>query len=160
MSKAFASNEADNDDDELRKAPVLPPGARNYMTPQGQKALEAEHARLLAEKAGLSEDTVENKQRRRTNERKLEFITGRLNAAHVIDPARQDPNQVLFGANVTVRDAKAEEQTWRIVGIDETDLNKGCISWLSPLARALLEKKVGDTVSLGDQQLTLLKISY
>jgi transcription elongation factor GreB len=159
MSKAFAPGESDSDEERnVVKAPVLPPGTPNYITPDGAARLDAARQRTLAEIAAQGE-TVENKARKRTLEYQLEFLTERLNRARVIDPENQPKDRVLFGARVTVRDAKGASQTWRIVGVDETDLAQGWVSWISPLARALLEKKVGDTVVLGDQRLTLLAIT-
>ncbi len=161
MSKAFAPGESDSDDEtQVVKAPVLPPGVRNYMTPEGARKLEAERERLIAEKTALGVETVENKSRQRSLEQRLEFLTERLNRSQIIDPAHQPTDRVLFGAQVTVRDAKGKEQTWRIVGLDEMNFDKGWVSWMSPLANALLEKQVGDIAKVGDQKLTILKIGY
>ncbi len=103
---------------------------------------------------------MENTLRLRRLQRRIEFLTERLNAAQVIVIEKQPTDRVLFGAYVTVQDAKGKQQTWRIVGLDETDLSKGWISWISPLAKALLEKKVGETAILGEQQLTIQRITY
>lgn len=159
MSKAFAPGESDNDaESEILKAPVLPPGVRNYITPAGEQKLLAERDRLMAERARLT-DTVEGKQRRNVIDRRLEFLAERLNRAQVIDPAKQPKDRVLFGASVTVKEATGAERVWRIVGIDETDFDRGLISWMSPLARGLIDKKPGDSVTVGDQSLTIVSIA-
>ncbi len=160
MSKAFASNDSDDEEGELNQAPVLPPGARNYITPEGFAKLEVERQKALAEKTTLNEATVETKARLRRVLHRIEFLTDRLNSTVVIDPQAQPKERALFGASVTVKDAKGVEQTWRIVGVDEMDLTKGWISWISPLAKVLLEKKVNDVVTLGEQRLTLKRIDY
>lgn len=160
MSKAFANNDSEDEDIELERVPVLPPGTRNYITPAGAARLEAERKKIFLEKQTLSKETVEDQARLKRLDRRLEGITERLNTALVIDPLKQPPDRVLFGASVTLRDEKGGEQTWRIVGLDEVDLSKGWISWLSPLAKLLLEKKVGEGVSLGQHPSHVLRIRY
>jgi transcription elongation factor GreB len=160
MSKAFAPGESSDDAERVvYKPPVLPPGTPNYITPAGSKKLETLRSRLMNEKATLT-DSVEHQQRGKAIDRDVASLTERLNAVQVVDPATQPKDRVTFGANVTVRDSSGNTRTWRIIGVDETDLNKGWISWISPLARALLEKKKGDIVALGDQRLTIQQISY
>jgi transcription elongation factor GreB len=160
MSKAFASGDGDSEQLEPIQASVLPAGARNYITPSGVKKLEAEREQLLAQKAALGPDTVETTPRRKALERRLEIVTEHLNRAQVIDPAQQPRDKILFGAEVTVKDITGKRWAWRIVGIDETDADKGWISWMSPLARALLEKRVGEVATYADQRWTILNIRY
>lgn len=160
MSKAFASNDSEDEDTDLVPAPVLPPGTPNYVLPSGFAALETERNEALAEKAALNAASVENQTRLKRLDRRIEFLTDRLNIAQVIDPLKQPQDRVLFGAAVTVDEGRGAEQTWRIVGVDETDLDKGWISWISPLARALLEKKVNETAVLGARRLTVKRIAY
>jgi transcription elongation factor GreB len=158
MSKAF-TGESDFEEEEI-PPPPLPPGTRNYMTPDGEKRLRAERDKLIQEKATTTGGGFEDQRRPKSIDRRLEFLNQRLNAAQVIDPAQQIPDKVRFGAHVTLTMDQSEAQTWRIVGLDEVDLDKGWISWMSPLASALLEKKVGDTAFLNNRRLTILKIDY
>jgi len=161
MSKAFAPGESDSDEErDIIKAPVLPPGVRNYITPAGAEQLEAERERLIAQKAALGEESLESKPRRRVLDRKIDFLNERLNRAQIINPSAQPKDRVLFGAEVTIRDQQEKRQVWRIVGVDEMNLDKGWVSWLSPIAAALLEKKVGETAILGDRKMTVIKILY
>lgn len=163
MSKAFASNESDDDEPNPVKPSVLPPGTPNYITPAGAQKLEAERERLIAEKTALT-DSVENQQRGKAIERDLKSLTDRLNAVHVINPATQPKDRVLFGASVTVRNSSGNTRTWRIVGVDETDLEKGWISWISPLARALARAQEGDVVEIrtpaGIETAEVIEIRY
>ncbi|MQY50898.1 transcription elongation factor GreB [Rhodocyclus tenuis] len=165
MSKAF-TRESDEDEDEdgaPAAAPPLPAGTRNYITPQGHARLKAEVEHLLRRErpqmvevvawAASNGDRSENgdylygKKRLREIDRRIRFLTKRLDLAEVVDPAlRQGCDQVFFGATVTLTDEEGEDQTFRIVGVDETDLARGWISWVSPLARALLRARVGDLV--------------
>jgi transcription elongation factor GreB len=159
MSKAFAPGDGENEEIELVKAPVLPPGVRNYITPEGAEKLEAERKTLIARRALLGE-SMEAADRRKAIDRRLEGLTSHLNRAQIIDPAQQETGRVLFGANVVVRDAAGKELRWRIVGIDETDVDQGWVSWMSPVAHALLDKRVGDTAVFGAQRWTVLRIFY
>jgi transcription elongation factor GreB len=98
-------------------------------------------------------------------DRRIRFLTKRLEAAEVIDPsAREATDQVFFGATVTLCDAAGQESTYTIVGIDEADVNRGRISWISPLARALLKRREGDEVVLqapgGAQALEIVRVEY
>jgi transcription elongation factor GreB len=159
LSKAFAG-EADGDEDGIIEPPPLPPGIPNYITPAGTRRLELERERLMAEKAALRPDDFEGKSRLQRIERRLRFLTPRVDAFKVIDPLGQPPDQVLFGATVTVVDGRNHEAVWRIVGLDEVDLEKGAISWMSPLATALLQTKAGEVVSFQNQRLTVRHIHY
>src|SRR5687768_3952440 len=109
MSKAFANDDSGEEEIELPHAPVLPPGTRNYITPEGFSKLESERKELLSEKTSLGSETVEDKSRLRRIEQRLTFLTERLNAAQVIDPATQPAGQILFGAEVTVKNTEGAE---------------------------------------------------
>ena len=181
MNKAFVKEpEGDADDDELQDAP-LPPGSRNYLTPAGYAALRAELARLMTDErpamvqvvswAASNGDRSENgdyhygKKRLREIDRRMRFLTKRLEIAEVVDPALQ-PNRdhVFFGATVTYTDTAGVDHTVTIVGIDEAEPLNGKISWISPVARALTKARVGDVVTLrtpgGIEDLDILEISY
>lgn len=160
MSRAFAPGESDDDEERfIVKAPVLPPNTPNLITPRGAEKLSAEKTRLLEEKAAISE-TVEGKQRLKVLAQRLAFVTDRLQTIQIVNPATQPRDRVAFGAQVTLKDAQGKEQAWTIAGVDEVNFEKGIISWISPLARSLLEKKVGDTVTIADQAMTIAKIEY
>ncbi|CUW37766.1 Transcription elongation factor GreB [Magnetospirillum sp. XM-1] len=180
MSKAF-TKESDGDD-ELEDTPKgLPPGSKNYMRPQGFDALKAELAQLLkVERPKVVEvvswaagngDRSENgdylygKKRLREIDRRIRFLTKRIESAHVVDPEQQKKrDQVFFGATVTYANARDEEITITIVGIDEADLEQGLISWISPVARALLKAFEGDSVPVrtpsGIEMIEVVEIRY
>ena len=164
MSKAF-TRESDAEEEEEREEPQarLPSGTPNYITPSGHARLFNELDQLLrverpkvvetvawaASNGDRSEngDYIYGKRRLREIDRRIRFLTKRLEMAQVVDPGLQAGNdQVFFGATVTVCDEAGESHTYRIVGVDETDLSRGHISWISPLARALLKSREGDTV--------------
>lgn len=180
MSKAF-TKESDVDDNGPEESPALPAGVKNYMTPGGFQRLQDELRNLLrverpkvvevvswaAGNGDRSEngDYIYGKQRLREIDRRIRFLTKRLDIAQVVDPAQQkNVDQVFFGATVTYADDAGQERTVKIVGIDEADLDRGCVSWISPIARALLKAGVGDTVELrtpaGREQIEVLAISY
>ncbi len=157
MSKAFTSEE--NDDDAFDNVPSLPPGTRNYMTLKGAEALRQEVDALDAERRGLGSD-MKGRARAQTIGRRLRYLVPRLDALERIDPLAQPKDRILFGATVTVASDAAPPETWRIVGVDEVDLNRGWISWMSPLAGALLEKRIGDAVSFMGRRLVVREIVY
>jgi transcription elongation factor GreB len=185
MSKAFTreSEAADELDDDVERLP-LPAGSRNYMTPGGFARLKSELDQLTGSErpelvatvawAASNGDRSENgdylygKKRLREIDRRIRFLVKRLDAAEVVDPAvpRDDDNadRVFFGATVTVRDARGDERTVSIVGIDETDAARGYISWISPMARALLRAREGDTVLVrtpsGAEELEVVEVAY
>ena len=184
MSKAF-TREDDNDiDDDVEEASPLPEGARNYMTPGGFARLKAE-LNALVEKdrpevvatvawAASNGDRSENgdyiygKKRLREIDRRIRFLIRRLDTAEVVDPmARRDADdidQIFFGATITVRDSHGEKRTVSNVGVDEIDTNRGYISWVSPMARALIKAREGDLVTLktpgGVEELEILEVHY
>ncbi|WP_415034172.1 transcription elongation factor GreB [Azonexus sp.] len=181
MSKAFV-RESDGDEEEaLSPALRIPPGARNYITPAGHARLKAELEELVKRErprivdvvawAASNGDRSENgdyiygKRRLREIDRRIRFLTKRLDIAEVVDPLRQGNNdQVFFGATVTIGDAQGQEQTYSIVGIDEADASLGRISWISPLARALIKAREGDGIRFqspaGVREIEILEVRY
>jgi transcription elongation factor GreB len=184
MNKAFTREPepgADDEDDGAPGLPPLPAGTRNYVTPQGYRRLREELMALLdVERPKLVEtvswaakngDRSENgdylygKKRLREIDRRIRFLTKRLDIAEVADPSLHHGNdQIFFGATVTYANAKGEERTITIKGIDEADNLHGEVSWISPIARALLKAREGDEVRLqtpgGVETLEVLAVSY
>jgi transcription elongation factor GreB len=155
MSRAFvdesASESRENDAPEL-KIP-LPAGAKNYMTPQGAERLRAEIEDLLAlEQPRLGEV-----------DRRIEYLSRMRAIMEVVPPPAQEPDRVVFGTTVTVREAGGTEKKYRIVGIDESDPARGWVSWISPLARALVGKRQGELARVklpaGEELLTVVAIT-
>jgi transcription elongation factor GreB len=180
MSKAFVK-ESNDDEDDLEGAPQIPAGTKNYMTPAGHRRMKEELLRLIdvdrpevvkvvswaASNGDRSEngDYIYGKRRLREIDRRIRFLTKRLDLAEVVDPSvHQGNDQVFFGATVTYENQAGEEHTVTIVGIDELDPLNGKISWISPVARALTKAREGDTVTLrtpaGIDELTILEVSY
>lgn len=180
MSKAF-TKETDNSDSDQDEADTLPAGQKNYMTPLGLKTLQAELRQLMSvERPKIVEivswaagngDRSENgdylygKKRLREIDRRARYLTKRIESAEVVDPAQQkNRGQVFFGATVTFARDEGTEQTVKIVGVDEADLAVGKISWLSPVARALMKAAVGDVVEVrtpaGRDALEIIAIKY
>jgi transcription elongation factor GreB len=186
MSKAFTSEDAPalEEDDLPEDASPLPAGARNYMTPGGFARMKDELDRLVQKErpelvatvawaAGNGDrsengDYIYGKKRLREIDRRIRFLVRRLDRAVVVDPAAPrddgDADRVYFGATVTVADAKGDERTVSIVGIDEIDTARGYVSWISPIARALLRGRAGDTVVLrtpaGPEELEIVDVRY
>ena len=181
MNRAFV-READGDDDEsLEPSLKLPPGTRNYITPAGHARLREELEELVKRErpkivdivswAASNGDRSENgdyiygKRRLREIDRRIRFLSKRLDIAEIVDPLRQgDNDQVFFGATVTVADVEGVESTYTIVGVDEADVNRSRISWISPLARALLKAREGDSIRfqspVGIRELEIVAVSY
>ncbi|HSA60199.1 MAG TPA: transcription elongation factor GreB [bacterium] len=154
--------------------------SKNYITPAGFKKLQDELNRLLNDErpklceviawAAGNGDRSENadytygKRRLRQIDSRVRFLTKRIDAAEVVDPAQNPSERVFFGATVTVRDEDGEEKTYTIVGADEIDLGRNRVSWVSPLASALLKKKAGDVVEFrspkGLRELEIVDIRY
>jgi transcription elongation factor GreB len=184
MSKAFTKETDQDDDDDLEAVSPLPAGTRNYMTPGGFARMKAELEALVqterpqlvavvswaAGNGDRSEngDYIYGKRRLREIDRRIRFLIRRLDAAEVVDPcARRDDDsadQVFFGATVEFRDARGSERTISIVGIDEIDTDRGYVSWISPIARALLKAREGDSVTLrtptGTEEIEVLSVRY
>jgi transcription elongation factor GreB len=181
MNKAFTKETDQDDDDQDAVAPPIPAGLKNYITPAGFKRLKDEALHLLDKErpelvkviqwAASNGDRSENadyiygKRRLREIDRRIRFLTKRLDAAVVVDPAeREDTDQVFFGATVTLMQQDGAEKIYSIVGIDEADVSRGRISWISPLAKALIKAREGDTVTVktpgGDESLEIVGIEY
>jgi len=180
MSKAFTKeSEAEADfEDEI---PALPAGTKNYITPEGLQRLQDEFARLQKIERPKTVETVswaagngdrsENgdyiyaKRRLREIDRRMRFLRKRMEIAEAVDPGRQkNRERVYFGATVVYRNARGEEKTVRIVGIDEARSELNEVSWMSPIARALLKAGEGDIVEVrtprGVERIEVLKIAY
>ncbi|HUP28937.1 MAG TPA: transcription elongation factor GreB [Usitatibacter sp.] len=183
MSKAFTrEDDAPEDDFEGEdEANPIPPGSKNYLTPLGWRRMRDElewlvkaerpHVTGVVSWAAKNGDRSENadyqygKRRLREIDRRIRHLTKRLEAAEVVDPAiREETDQVFFGATVTYAAEGGEESTIRIVGIDETDPARHYVSWISPIARAFIKAREGDTVHLrtpgGEQDLEILEVRY
>lgn len=176
MSKAFVK---EDEAPEAEREHAPPPAGKNYITPVGYARLKAELKRLVelerpevvktvAWAASLGDrsenaDYIYGKRRLREIDRRVRFLIKRLEAAQVVDSAGRDTDQVFFGARVNVR-SRSGERVVTIVGVDEVDPARGRVSWVSPIARALLKARAGDTVALrtpaGEQRLEILKVSY
>ena len=183
MSKAFIreAETGDEEDQDNAGLPALPAGAKNYITPAGYQRLRDEFQTLLdidrpkvvetvswaAKNGDRSEngDYIYGKKRLREIDRRLRFLTRRLDIAVVADPALHFGNdQVFFGATVTYANARGEERTITIKGIDEADSLAGEVSWVSPIARAMLKAREGDEVLLltpaGKERIEVLSVRY
>ena len=182
MNKAFVREDGQDDEEgEAGQASPLPHGTKNYMTRRGHALLKAELEQLVkterpelvqvvswaAKNGDRSEngDYIYGKKRLREIDRRIRFLMKRLEGAVLVDPASQENvGQVFFGATVTVCENDGTEATFQIVGIDEADAGKGLISWISPLARALLKAREGDTVRFaspaGPRELEIVGIRY
>jgi transcription elongation factor GreB len=179
MNKAF-TRESDAPEEELDVEPRMPGGSKNYITPAGHARLKSELKALVEIErpeivktvawAAANGDRSENadylygKKRLREIERRIRFLMKRLEAAEVVDPRDQDQERVFFGATVTYADASGGEHTVSIVGTDEVDPSRGRVSWVSPVAHALLKAREGDSVTLktpaGEERLEVLEIRY
>jgi transcription elongation factor GreB len=185
MNKAFTRETDREDDDEDGDVSPLPPGTRNYMTPGGFARLKAELDALVSTErpevvatiawaAGNGDrsengDYIYGKKRLREIDRRIRFLVRRLDKAEIVDPAGprdgDAAERVFFGATVTVRGVeRGDERTLAIVGIDETDTAHGYVSWISPMARALIRAREGDVVTVrtpaGAEELEVVAIVY
>ncbi len=181
MNKAFVKESDGDDDDDMGGLPPIPPGAKNYITPQGYQRIREELLQLIdverpevvkvvhwaASNGDRSEngDYIYGKRRLREIDRRIRFLTKRMDLAEVVDPSvHHGSDQVFFGATVSYVNGAGEEHTVTIVGIDELDPLHGKISWVSPVARALTKAREGDVVMLrtpaGDDELEILSVSY
>ena len=178
MSKAFVK-ETEHEESEAERAPAPVPGGKNYISLTGYQRLKAELKQLVeferpevvktvtwaASNGDRSEngDYIYGKKRLREIDRRVRYLIKRLEGAEVVDPRGRDTDQVFFGATVKVVIA-GETKEVTIVGVDEVDPAKGHVSWVSPIARALLKAREGDTVLLrspsGEEQVQILEVSY
>ena len=180
MSKAFTKETDASDEDEL-VLPALPAGGKNYITPAGYARLRDELLDLIDNErpkvveavhwAASNGDRSENgdylygKKRLREIDRRIRFLTKRLEIAEVVDPSlHAGSNEVFFGSTVTSIDDEGIERTITIMGIDEADSRESQVSWISPVARALLKAHVGDEVMLptpgGVRSLEVVAVQY
>ncbi|WP_412481267.1 transcription elongation factor GreB [Azonexus sp. IMCC34839] len=181
MSRAFVRESDGDEDEELEPSLKLPSGTRNYITPAGHARLKDELEHLVKRErphvvevvawAASNGDRSENgdyiygKRRLREIDRRIRFLTKRLDIAEVVDPLRQgDNDQVFFGARVLIADSDGSENTYTIVGVDEANASLGRISWISPLARALIKAREGDVVRfqspVGVREIEILEVVY
>ena len=181
MSKAFTRETDGGDDDDDIALPPLPVGGKNYITPQGYARLRGELLTLIDDErpkvvetvhwAAKNGDRSENgdylygKKRLREIDRRIRFLTKRLEIAEVTDPsAHHGGEQVFFGATVTYADDEGAERTVTIKGIDEADSVAGEVSWVSPIARTLLRARVGDVLQLptpaGVREIAVVGVEY
>jgi len=180
MSKAFVK-ETDDAAELPDEAPAIPAGVKNYMTPEGHRRMQAELQHLMREErpktveivawaAGNGDrsengDYIYGKKRLREIDRRIRFLTMRLDVAEVTDPsAHHGSDQVFFGATVTYANTRGDERTVTIKGVDEADSLAGEVSWISPIARALLKAREGDEVKLaapgGVETIEVLDVRY
>ncbi len=180
MSKAF-TKEPDADDDDDLVVPALPSGGKNYITPQGYARIRAELFGLIDDErpkvvevvhwAASNGDRSENgdyiygKKRLREIDRRIRFLTQRLEIAVVTDPTVHfGSDQVFFGATVSYADGGGLERTVTILGIDEADSAKNQVSWISPIARTLLKARAGDVLRLvtpvGVDDIEVISVNY
>lgn len=177
MSKAFVR---ETGDEEAPAAEPPPPPAKNYISPAGYARLKAELKRLVeAERpevvktvawaASLGDrsenaDYIYGKKRLREIDRRVRFLIKRLEAAQLVESAGRDSDQVFFGSTIRFKNKKGKERTITILGIDEVDPAKGRVSWISPVAKALLKAREGDRVTLrtpgGVEELEILEVRY
>ena len=182
MSKAFTrESDGDDEDDLPEESGGLPITAKNYMTPEGFARMRAELdtfmrkerpevVKVVSWAAGNGDrsengDYIYGKKRLREIDRRVRYLSKRLANAEVVDPARRGKtDQVFFGATVTCANEKGEERTVKIVGVDEVDLSKGHVSWISPIARAVLRAFEGDVVKMrtpaGEEEIEIVKVQY
>ena len=166
MSRAFTKESTDDlVAGELPERPV--PAHVNYVTPHGHEQLQARVKALLEQHeklTGQSEEDSAAKQKLREVERDQRYFKAQLDRAEVVDPVGQPRAEVHFGATVKIRDEDDREQTFTIVGDDEADVAAGKVSWASPLAKAMIGARAGDTVKwrrpAGDSEFEIVEIRY
>lgn len=182
MSKAFTKEgDGEDIDDDLEELDPLPLNTKNLMTPEGFDTLKKElHFLLHDERPKITEivswaagngdrsengDYLYNKKRLREIDRRVRYLTKRIESAEVVNPKKQQGiEQVFFGATVTYVKEDDTELTVKLVGVDEADMDKGKINWLSPVARALMKSRPGDTVDVrtefGTDTLEIITVEY
>ena len=180
MNKAFVKESESDEDDSPETPAEASPTGKNYVTPAGYARLKAELKALVEVErpevvktvswAASNGDRSENgdylygKKRLREIDRRVRFLIKRLENAEVVDSAGRDSDQVFFGATARVRSRKGKEQEVTIVGIDEVDTARGRVSWISPIAKALIKAREGDIIALrtpaGEEELEILEVRY
>ena len=178
MSKAFTKEDTEAPDEEI-EVPAVPAGSKNYISPDGFARLEAELRELVeverpevvktvawaASNGDRSEngDYIYGKKRLREIDRRVRFLIRRLENAEVVRSSGRDTDQVFFGARVKIRGG-SEVREITILGLDEVDPRHGIVSWISPIAKALIKAREGDTVTLrtpaGEEKLEILEVRY
>lgn len=168
MSKAFL-RETDQDvpSAPLPTVSLLPPGAKNYLTPTGAQRLRSELARLVdVERPALAAATADDgaKRQLQTLDQRIRYLRESLRTAEIVPPPETPDDVVRFGATVTVREPGGSDERYQLVGVDETDPEHGCVSWTSPLARALMNARRGDRIAFkapaGTRELEILAVDY
>ena len=169
MSKAFTRDENEGREipDVLPTPSSLAPGSKNYITSEGAQKLRDELQRLVEvtrpELVDARDDPDAKRQLARLDQRIMQ-IEESLRAAEIVEPPSGPAEVVRFGANVTVRESDGSETRYRIVGVDETDLDNNWVSWMSPIAKALLNRKRGERIHFkfpsGEETLEIKEISY
>jgi transcription elongation factor GreB len=180
MSKAFTRESDTEVEENEAQESSMPVGFKNYMTPGGARKLRDELKKLLdqdrpevvrtvawaASNGDRSEngDYIYGKKRLREIDRRIRFLQKRLDQAEIVDPTQQTGRKVLFGATVEVLDEDEKTRKYVIVGIDETDIARGRVSWISPIAKALLNHEEGETVLFqsprGEEDLEIVRVRY
>lgn len=181
MSKAFTKEDSGQDDDDQSEELKKLPQGKNYITPGGLKRLRDELSRLIdverpevvrivswaASNGDRSEngDYIYGKRKLREIDKRIRFLSKRIEIAVAVDPTKQENNRkICFGARVMLLDESEVKKTYTIVGIDETDVAKGRISWISPMGKALLQGSKGEIVTLrtpkGEEDLEILEVHY
>ena len=179
MSKAFVKEDGREPEPSEAADTTLPRGGKNYITPAGFARLKGELARLVESErpevvkavawaASLGDrsenaDYIYGKRRLREIDRRVRFLIKRLESAEVVNSSGRDTDQVFFGATVKLR-SKVDERQVTIVGVDEVDPAQGRVSWMSPIAKALIKAREGDTVVVrapgGNEQFEILEVTY
>jgi transcription elongation factor GreB len=167
MSKAFLKESDLEDEPDLAPRPVLPVGAKNYITPEGARALRARLEHLLNRlRPSLVSDSSnpEKKAQLQRLDRQIRTVEQSLRSAEIVLPPESADGRIRFGATVTLREPDQSLSTYRIVGVDEMDLERNWISWISPLAGALLGSSKGGRVSFrtpsGPRELEVVDVVY
>lgn len=180
MSKAFMKESDESPEEEEVEASAIVPGGKNYITPAGIQRLRDELKQLLdvdrpeivrvvswaASNGDRSEngDYLYGKKKLREIDRRIRFLTKRIEIAEVVDTKGKKDDTVLFGATVIVEDEDGKKRKYSIVGVDETDVGRGRISWVSPIGKALLQAKKGEVITVrtpkGEEDLEILEVRY
>lgn len=166
MSKAFVrEDDVSEDSTPLPVYPVVPSGVPNYLTASGARRLGNELGELQEKRSVLAAQTGDPETRRAVQalDHRIRHLQNSLRTAEVVASSTEETDVVRFGATVTVRDNHGVETRYRLVGVDETDLDRGAVSWLSPIARALLKARKGDRVQVntprGRSELEILDVA-
>lgn len=168
MSRAFVRESDDQPELPIaRQASALPPGAKNYLTPGGAARMREELRDLLeSERPALVSQSSEPEAKRRllALDQRIQQLEESLQSAEIVRPSPEGEKIVRFGATVTIKRSDGEEDSYRIVGVDEIDLERSWVSWASPIARALTNARIGERVRFkfpsGEESLEILRVEY